>query len=55
VIQDTLASAVEQVGETLLAAGRIKHIVLFDSDPGKLAAFRGNRVTLSRELLLLGQ
>ena len=49
------AAAVEQVGESFLAARRIEDIVLFDFHPGKLAAFGGNRVSLARELLLFDQ
>jgi hypothetical protein len=55
VIDDELASPVEQVGERFLAARRIEDIVLFDFDPGKLAALGGNGVALARELLLFGQ
>src|SRR5258708_5022547 len=54
VIHDKLASAVEEVGKSFFAAGRIEHIVLFDFDPGELAAFGGIRVGLGSELLLFG-
>jgi hypothetical protein len=55
VVDDELASPFEQVGESFIAARRIEDIVLFDFNPGKLAAFGGNRVALVRELLLLGE
>ena len=51
VVDDQLASAVEEVGERFLARGRIKDIVLLDLHPGKLAALGGNGVALASELL----
>jgi len=34
VINDELAFAVEEIGESFLAAGGIENVVLFDLDPG---------------------
>ena len=37
-LHDELAAALEQVGQRLLAAGAVEHIVLVDLDPGQRAA-----------------
>ncbi len=50
-IDDELASPVEQVGEGFLAARRIEDIILLDFDPGKLAALGGKCISLACELL----
>jgi len=55
VIDDELASAIEEVGETYLAARRIEDVILFNFHPGKLAAFGCDGVTLAGEFLLFGQ
>jgi len=41
VIDDELASATEQVGQSFLPGRRIEDVILFDLYPGKLAAFGG--------------
>jgi hypothetical protein len=55
VIDDELASAVEEVGEGLLAIRGIEDIIFVDFDPGKLAAFGGESIALAREPLLLDE
>jgi hypothetical protein len=55
VIDYELASAIEEVGESFLAPVCIENIVLFDFDPGKLAAFDSESVALAGEPLFLGE
>src|SRR5580704_10477908 len=55
VIDNELAFAIEEVGECFLATRGIENVVLLDLDPGKLAAFRSQSVTLARQLLLFGE
>jgi len=55
VVDDELASAIEQVSESLLSGGRVEDVILFDFDPGKLAAFGCDGVALVGEFLLFGE
>jgi hypothetical protein len=55
VIDDQLAAAVEEVGESLLALRPVEVIGLVDLDPGQLAPLGAQAVAQAREFLLLAQ
>src|SRR5712692_9586016 len=55
VIDDQLAAALEEIGQSLLAAGDVEDIVLLHSDPRQLPALPAQLVTQPRELFLLDE
>lgn len=53
VIDDQLAPAIEQRGQSLLSSRALEPVVLLDRLPGQRLPLSGQLVTRSRELLLL--
>ena len=53
VVNDELASAVEEVRQRFLALGPVEDVLLFNPFPGQISARLAQLVPQSRELLLL--
>ena len=55
VVHDELAVVAEQVGERLLALGRVEHVGLLDLDPGQGAPLGADEVAHAGQRLLVLQ
>ena len=55
VVDDQLAAAIEQIGQSAFAVRPLEHILLFHLDPGKVPARLADLVPQSRELFFLCQ
>src|SRR3979490_3116715 len=54
-IDDQLATSLEEIAERLLAVGRVENVVLLDLHPRQLASLGAHLVTEPGEFLLLAQ